>query len=66
MEEYESKAIVINECQELRIEEDSLSICTNAIYRRKLQNSNTTSKDESLCNAIDNALNLLIEADLVL
>ena len=33
---------------------------------RKLQNSNTTSKDESLCNAIDNALNLLIEADLVL
>ena len=33
---------------------------------RKLQNSNTTSKDESLCNAIDNALNLLKEADLVL
>ena len=35
-------------------------------FERKLQNSNTTSKDESLCNAIDNALNLLIEADLVL
>ena len=38
----------------------------NARLWRKLQNSNTTSKDESLCNAIDNALNLLIEADLVL
>ena len=37
-----------------------------ARLERKLQNSNTTSKDESLCNAIDNALNLLIEADLVL
>ena len=37
-----------------------------ASEKRKLQNSNTTSKDESLCNAIDNALNLLKEADLVL
>ena len=35
-------------------------------FMRKLQNSKTTSKDESLCNAIDNALNLLKEADLVL
>ena len=34
--------------------------------KRKLQNSNTTSKDESLCNAIDNALNILKEVDLVL
>ena len=43
---------------------DSHEIFSN--LKRKLQNSNTTSKDESLCNAIDNALNLLIEADLVL
>ena len=34
--------------------------------KRKLQNSNTTSKDESLCNAIDNALNILKEVDLIL
>ena len=43
---------------------DSHEIFSN--LKRKLQNSNTTSKDESLCNAIDNALNLLKEADLVL
>ena len=35
-------------------------------YRRKLQNSDITSKDESLCNAIDSALNILKEVDLVL
>ena len=33
---------------------------------RKLQNSDITSKDESLCNAIDSALNILKEVDLVL
>ena len=36
------------------------------LLKRKLQNSNITSKDESLCNAIDNALNILKEVDLVL
>ena len=36
------------------------------LLKRKLQNSNTTSKDESLCNAIDSALNILKEVDLVL
>ena len=34
--------------------------------KRKLQHSDITSKDESLCNAIDSALNILKEVDLVL
>ena len=38
----------------------------NKNIKRKLQNSDITSKDESLCNAIDNALNILKEVNLVL